>query len=68
MLEVDLACYDGPMTTKTAVDAKTRFACSECGSTFPTLVKAGKCHWGIAGIVDRNTDPDLWAKYVDVLS
>lgn len=40
-----------------------RFACTECGNTYPTAAKAAqdfcarKC---IAGYVDRQEDPELW--------
>lgn len=41
-----------------------RFVCSECGKIYPSLHKASKCHWGIAGVAGEFEDPELFAEYV----
>jgi hypothetical protein len=42
---------------------RKRFACSECGETYSSIKRAAKCHWGIAGVVDREQDPELYELY-----
>lgn len=37
-----------------------RYACTECGSTHSRFAGAARCHWGIAAVADRDTDPDEW--------